>query len=180
MPGERQRGGGGEQVRKWEIATKENPKSQKPNLKKIRNAVVLGSIPVTVSCPLPSFIRLTPGSATNLVGQAHTVCASLYSVSANGTNVIVGDTVTFNVTNGPNATVHGTSVTDSNGVACFTYVGTGGVGTDIIDASFFDANTNRISTFATKVWVPANHPPVAVCTNVIVSADSSHVYPASS
>jgi len=114
---------------------------------------------------------LTPASATNQVGTVHTICATV----RDGFNVVAGTTVTFNITNGPNATVHGTSVTDSNGVACFTYVGTGGVGTDIIDVSFVPANGTRHANFATKLWVSApNRPPVAVCTNVVVSANPTN------
>ena len=115
-------------------------------------------------------IHLSPATATNQVGAAHTVCATITS----GTNPVAGTTVTFNVTNGPNATVHGTSVTDSNGIACFTYVGNGGPGTDTIDVSFVDSQGSRQSTSATKVWVAgSNRPPVALCTNVTVSAGSN-------
>jgi hypothetical protein len=89
-------------------------------------------------------ISLTPLRATNDVNTAHTVCANLYTVSTNGiTNAIVATAVSFVVTNGPNAGVNGSGLTDSNGVACFTYTGTGGVGTDTIEAWFTDSNSQR-------------------------------------
>jgi hypothetical protein len=116
-----------------------------------------------------SIIQLYPPSATNAVGTSHTVCAVIIGVA----NEVPGVTVTFNVTNGPNATITGTSVTDSNGVACFTYVGAGGPGTDTIDVSYLDEEGPK-SAFVTKVWVGvSNQPPVALCTNVTVSAVSN-------
>ena len=121
-----------------------------------------------------SDINVTPRNATNEVGTAHTVCAEVTSTSGSNIVAVVGATVTFNVTNGPNAGVNGTSVTDSNGVACFTYVGAGGVGTDTINVSFVDASGSVHSATATKVWVrPSNLPPVAKCKNVTVSADAN-------
>src|SRR5207249_10318606 len=123
-----------------------------------------------------SMIQAEPATVTNNAGTAHTVCAMLSSP----TSPFVGTTVTFNVTNGPSATAHGSSVTDSNGVACFTYVGTNAPGLDIIDVSFVDSAGTRQSTFATKTWVvAANRPPVALCTNVLVSAGSNCVASAS-
>ena len=117
-----------------------------------------------------SLIELFPQADTNAVGTPHTVCAVIIGV----TNKIPGVTVSFNVTNGPNATVNATSVTDSNGVACFTYLGAGGAGTDIIDASYIDDAGARRSTFATKIWISvSNQPPVALCTNVTVAAGSN-------
>ena len=110
-------------------------------------------------------IRLTPARATNEVNTAHTVCASVTVLSNGVSYPFVGTAVTFNVTNGPNATVHGTVVTATNGVACFTYVGTGGVGTDIIDVSFIDPNGRRHSAFATKVWVNQSCPPTILCAS---------------
>jgi hypothetical protein len=128
-----------------------------------------------------SDIELTPKVATNQVGTAHTVCASVTGTVGGLTNQPqVGVTVTFTVTNGPNAGVTGTGITDTNGVCCFTYVDSGGAGTDIIDASFVDASGRRQSTFATKIWMSSgNQPPVAICTNVVVSAGSNCVANAS-
>ena len=136
--------------------------------------VILGGGALTVI----SEISVTPAVATNEVGTAHTVCASAVVVTNVGnvifTNVIVGVTVTFNVSSGPNTGVNGSSVTDSNGVACFTYIGTGGVGVDTINALFVDASGVSHNGTAIKVWVPpSNVPPVAVCANVTVSADAN-------
>ncbi|PYJ06181.1 MAG: hypothetical protein DME25_07085 [Verrucomicrobia bacterium] len=115
-------------------------------------------------------LHISPASATNLLGQVHTICATIYTVGTNGvTNYVVGTTVTFVVTNGPNAGVSGTSVTDSNGTACFSYTGAGGEGTDTIDVSFVDANSNRISGTATKVWM---RPPCRLdCADITLCND---------
>lgn len=123
-----------------------------------------------------SEILVTPPIATNIVGSSHTVCASAIVVTNGVTNVLVGTTVNFDVTNGPNAAVNGTSVTDTNGVACFTYVGSGGVGVDTIDASFVDPTGNPHSGTAIKVWIPnPNHPPVAVgYAALVVDADPTN------
>ena len=86
------------------------------------------------------------------------------------TNPVVGTTVIFAVTNGPNVGVTGTAVTDPQGSACFTYTGTGGAGTDIIDASFLTPGGVRVATFATKVWVP---PPCQLsCADITVCSDA--------
>ena len=78
--------------------------------------------------------------------------------------------MTFAVTNGPNVGVTATAVTDPNGVACFTYTGAGGVGTDIIDASFLTPGGVRVAAFATKVWVP---PPCKLsCADITVCNDA--------
>ena len=103
-------------------------------------------------------IALYPAADTNNVGTAHTVCAQVIRVTGGVTNLVSGTTVTFNVTNGPNATVHATGVTDANGVTCFTYIGTGGVGTDIIDASFINSQGLKESTVATMLWVAGCNP----------------------
>lgn len=120
-------------------------------------------------------IEVTPFRATNDVNTAHTVCAKLYTVSTNGvTNLLVGTTVSFNVLSGPNSGVNGTSVTGSNGLACLTYIGTGGTGTDTIQASFVDDTGKTLSGRVTKLWVqPTNLPPVAICTNLVVPADAN-------
>ena len=75
-------------------------------------------------------LALTPKTATNNVGTNHTVTAT---VSKEG-NPVAGNTVTFKVTSGPNAGKTGTGITDANGRATFTYAGTGGAGTDTIEA----------------------------------------------
>lgn len=97
-----------------------------------------------------SYIDLNPPSATNAVGTTHTVCATL----STNANPRVGVTVTFTITAGPNVGTTGTAVTDTNGVACFTYADTGGPGTDFIVASFATAAGTVISSpTVMKTWV---------------------------
>ena len=96
-----------------------------------------------------STIDLEPPIATNNIGTPHTVCATI------STNVspYAGVPVTFSITNGPNATTNYTTLTDSNGVACFTYVGNGGLGTDYITASYMDKFDHNITSgTVTKIW----------------------------
>jgi hypothetical protein len=99
-----------------------------------------------------SSIELGPPVATNNIGTSHTVCATL------ATNVVprVNVPVTFTITNGPNAVTNFTTLTDSNGVACFTYFGNGGLGTDYITASYMDGQDHvHTSDTVTKLWVGA-------------------------
>ncbi|HEV7918727.1 MAG TPA: Ig-like domain-containing protein [Solirubrobacterales bacterium] len=82
-------------------------------------------------------ITLNPLSATNTLGQNHTVTATVRdAVNA----PLVGVTVTFLINAGPNAGRTGTAVSDANGNATFTWTSTV-VGTDQISATF-DANEN--------------------------------------
>jgi len=94
-----------------------------------------------------------PNSANNLVGTDQTVTATVVNTLG---QPIVGRTVTFTVISGPNAGVHGSVSTDSNGHAQFTYSGTGGVGTDQIQASFVDdQNATITSNIVTTTWTAA-------------------------
>ena len=99
-----------------------------------------------------STIELGPPKATNNLGTTHTVCANI------STNVIpyAGVPVTFTITSGPNSVTNYTTLTDSNGVACFTYTGNGGLGLDYISASYMDKFDHVItSRTVTKLWVGA-------------------------
>jgi hypothetical protein len=97
-----------------------------------------------------SSILLGPPNATNQLGTTHTVCATL------GTNVNprIGVPITFTIAGGPNAVTNYTSLTDTNGVACFTWTGNGGPGVDYVTATYVgeDGHTNQ-SNFASKYWV---------------------------
>lgn len=118
-----------------------------------------------------STIDLNPPLATNNVGTTHTVCATL------ATNVFpkAGVPVTFTIVSGPNAVTNFTTLTDTNGTACFTYAGYGGPGVDIITASYTDSHDNVISSGpVTKIWVGAC---VGIgCENLECLADGSWSY----
>ena len=66
------------------------------------------------------------------------------------TNVLV----TFTITSGPRfASTNYSTLTDSNGVACFTYIGNGGLGTDYITASYMNKFDHVITSgTVTKLW----------------------------
>jgi hypothetical protein len=101
---------------------------------------------------LLSDITLTPKTAVNPIGTTHTVVATVKE----NTVPVAGKTVQFQVVAGPHLGASGTGVTDNNGQAVFTYLGTA-VGTDTIEASFVDSLGRRQFNRATKQWVS---PPV--------------------
>ena len=102
-------------------------------------------------CTIADAITLTPATATNTLGQTHTVTATVRDASS---SPVVGKPVTFIITAGPNWGPPGTSsITDSNGQATFSYVGNV-VGTDHIIAGFADSTGATImSREVTKTWV---------------------------
>ena len=87
---------------------------------------------------------LSPASATNIVGAAHTVVAM---VTSNGV-AQAGVPVTFNVTAGPDLEQNATNNTVANGQATYTYTNNGTPGTDTIRATGLGATGT-----ATKVWI---------------------------
>ena len=94
-------------------------------------------------------VILDPEHAVNPVNTSHTVTATV--VDDNG-DPIVGREVTFTVISGPHAGTTGTSTTDSNGNATFTYTGTM-AGVDEIQASFVDSQNHTVtSNTVTKEW----------------------------
>ena len=118
----------------------------------------------------PATLTLSPKTATNVVGNMHTVTATVKDSFGNPTPGIV---VRFSVS-GAN-TASGSNATDLNGQATFSYTGTV-TGTDTISA-FADTNNNTIQDTgepgdtATKRWTPG--PPFSLtltpptATNVV-------------
>jgi hypothetical protein len=101
-------------------------------------------------------IALTPTSATHPTGQSHTVTATLTDLLAKPQ---AGIKVTFTVVSGPNAgktgtcTVNADCTTDDNGQVSFSYVGTGGAGTDQIKGCFANQNNLPVcSQIVTADW----------------------------
>jgi hypothetical protein len=101
----------------------------------------------------PNSMTLTPATATNTVGNKHTVTATVRDFAG---RPVPGVTVRFSVT-GAN-TASGSMATNASGVATFIYTGTH-AGPDAIHAY---ADTNGSSTQnpgepfadATKIWMP--------------------------
>ena len=99
--------------------------------------------------PATNRLVLTPSFASNPTNSLHTVCATLVTNGA----LAGGINVTFTVTSGPNVNITGSATTDANGVACFTYSGNNGVGTDTIVAQCAGPNSSIIiSSPVTKSW----------------------------
>jgi hypothetical protein len=96
-------------------------------------------------------MTLTPATATNTVGNPHTVTATVRDFAG---RAVPGVTVRFSVT-GAN-TASGSMATNASGVATFTYTGTV-AGTDLIHA-YADTNNNTTENAgepfgnATKIW----------------------------
>ncbi len=100
-------------------------------------------------------ITLAPETDQNLVGEDHTVTATLSDLLGNPQ---VGIEVTFTVIVGPNAGASGVSTTDANGEASFTYTGIAGIGVDQIEACFTNLAGDEVcSQIVTKEWL--NQPP---------------------
>ena len=116
-------------------------------------------------------IDLAPPLATNNVGTTHAVCATL----ATNVNPKLGVSVTFTISSGPNAVTNYSTLTDSNGVACFTYAGYGGPGTDYITAFFSpSAGLTNFSTTVAKIWAGSC---VGIgCENIECLADGTWGY----
>ncbi len=95
-------------------------------------------------------IVLTPATDTNPVGTPHTVTATVQN--SNG-QPIANRQIDFSVVSGPNAGAAGSSNTNGSGQTSFTYIGSGGVGTDRIKACFTNSQNQQVcSTEVTKTW----------------------------
>lgn len=95
-------------------------------------------------------ILLSPTSATNVLGEEHTVTATVQDDTG---APIPGVQVDFEIISGPNAGLTGSAVTDVSGKAYFSYVGNT-EGTDEIVASFYNSQQSLIeSNHVTKEWI---------------------------
>ncbi|WP_406698513.1 right-handed parallel beta-helix repeat-containing protein [Singulisphaera sp. Ch08] len=101
------------------------------------------------------FVRLTPDTATRLVGASHSVIATVLDPNV---KPLVGVPVTFQVTAGPNAGATGfispvSSQSDANGQVSFRYADTGGIGTDsIVATAILPGGPSIASLAATVIW----------------------------
>jgi len=89
-------------------------------------------------------LTLSPLTATNPVGSSHTLTATL--VDEDG-KPMPGETITFTVTDGPNAGLTGTAVTGPFGKATWNYIGTT-PGMDTVVATGAGKTSNK----AFKTW----------------------------
>ncbi|MBM4463569.1 MAG: DUF11 domain-containing protein [Chloroflexi bacterium] len=108
---------------------------------------------LTLEKAAPPALSLTPPFDTNPTGTTHTVTATYKLAGVPQPDVQIN----FLVTAGPNAGDSGSSTTDVNGEASFTYTGDGGVGTDTIQATAIDeAGAPLVSARVTKEWWAAS------------------------
>lgn len=119
---------------------------------------------------LPS-ITLNPSSAVNEIGSAHSVTATVTQGGQGVSNALVD----FTVVSGPNTgevsdsgecSTDPNCLTDANGQTSWTYIGSGGVGTDVITACFTDESGKENCVRATKSWVDTT-PPKAECVESV-------------
>jgi hypothetical protein len=90
---------------------------------------------------------LTPVLDFNPPGADHTVTLQIVGSD------VAGIEVDFSVLSGPNAGASGSDTSDADGLATFTYTGSGGIGVDEIQASFEDPDGDTIeSNIALKFW----------------------------
>lgn len=95
-------------------------------------------------------ISLNSATKTLNVGESHTVTAT---ISNNLGQPQPGVPVSFKILSGPNAGLTGTVITNTLGEASFTYTGSGGVGTDEIQASYVDdAGQTVNSRIVSAAW----------------------------
>jgi hypothetical protein len=120
------------------------------------------------SAESPPVCSLTPPLDTNVVGQTHTVIAT---VTTNGVPV-AGLNVSFSVS-GAHAIAATNVVTASNGQASFSYLGTN-VGTDTILAAG-GLGQSEFSCDASKVWVASGTQPQITCPGNIVTNTAAFV-----
>ncbi len=112
----------------------------------------------------PSCVLL-PALATNDINTLHTVTATVTTNSV----PVAGVTVNFAVTGVNSITTN--LATDAGGQTSFGYTSIS-TGTDTIQASG-EINGLAFTGTAIEVWLLPNVPPVAVCTNVTVSAGTN-------
>ncbi len=120
-------------------------------------------------CAPVAACSLVPFTATNTVGQLHTVTVTVTSNGFPAANI----NVTLNLT-GANGPVQTNITTAGNGQAAFSYTGLN-AGADAILAAGA-VGVSEFSCDATKVWTsiaPTNEPPVAVCQSVTTNANAS-------
>ena len=115
---------------------------------------------LVASEPLDVGIGLSLSQTVNqhVVGQTHTVTALLVD---GGNLPLVNQMVVLAVVNGPNLGQTQTVMTDANGEAVFSYVGSGGVGTDTIVATHDNGTQTLMSNSVSVLWSDAPVPPAS-------------------
>jgi hypothetical protein len=108
---------------------------------------------------------LTPESGTNMVGGVRGVTAHVTTNDVAAAGVLVGFAIVSGPNEGPNVMF---MTTDPGGDALFTYMGNGGSGTDIIQATgMVDGVT--FTCLATQLWGTA--PSIECPASIVVDSD---------
>jgi hypothetical protein len=97
--------------------------------------------------PAAAALALGPATATGSLDLEHSVIATVTDASGNPVPDIP---VSFEIMAGPNTGVGTVAPTDALGQAAFTYSGTGGLGTDFIQAAIGALSSNTVQ----KTWTP--------------------------
>ena len=137
-----------------------------------------------ISIEIPIAIDLKPDTAVNelgMLGQTHTVIASVTSDSPLSSAVISDALVSFEIVSGPNMGEIGSGNTDSAGNAGFTYEaeqGVSGLGMDVIEACVSGKDGKVVCDEVTKEWADTI-PPEVSCVET-VNPSGKNVPPAGS
>jgi hypothetical protein len=96
-------------------------------------------------------VLLTQTSTSGPAGTNHLVTARVVNDIG---DPVPGKLVTFTVVSGPNAGDNGSAPSDASGNVTFNYTGTGGSGTDEIQACISTPTGQICSNTLTFVWTP--------------------------
>ena len=132
----------------------------------VTQLVALG--PSVTPAATPLSLVLTPPSASNPVGTAGSVTAT---VTDAGGSPIPNALVFFAFNSGPNAGPAGPVSTDANGQAVFTYTGNGGAGADVIQATLGTLTATPVSITWT-VPGPLDHITISPASAMIPAGGS--------
>jgi len=102
--------------------------------------------------PTPAGLTLTSAVSNYLAGQTASVTAKLTDSNA---APMRGTVVLFKILSGPNAGLNGGGLTNANGEAVFSYIGKGGAGTDVLQASLDTLLSNTFSDTWTVNVLPS-------------------------
>jgi hypothetical protein len=133
------------------------------DIRAVADGVDIGHQTLTIVVPAKQ-ITLDPATSSNPIGTSHTVTATVFDTLG----PFVGDTVSFEITAGPDAGDNGAAATDSAGEATFTFTNSPpDPGTDTIVATVH-SDDGPVSATASKEFF--NTPPD--CSGVVLDVTS--------
>lgn len=112
-----------------------------------------GACAAALTFMLQADLSLVPETADRMRGEDHEVTATMFRGADPDAYPLAGLDVDFIVVNGPNAGDMATAVTDTDGVALFSFTGDGGPGVDTIVAEGLHPGTGlTLSDTVTVTW----------------------------